>query len=168
MRRVVFEVLELGGAPLEADDREALLALVDARVRAAVKEFENVRAAERAHAQADLEKAKASLEQTVQERTSELMQTELRFRNLVEGVKDYAIFTVDPSGVITSWNPGAERMKGHTAQEAIGAHFSMLYPEEGRRRDEPMAHLRAAKIEGRFRGEGMREDGGPADRAVAP
>jgi PAS domain S-box-containing protein len=87
---------------------------------------------------------------------SELRATGVRFQHMVEAVKDYAIFTIDPSGVITSWNTGCMRMKLYTAEEAIGENFSMLYPEEGRRRDEPMGHLRSAAIEGRFRGEGVR------------
>src|SRR5918995_4944067 len=49
------------------------------------------------------------------------------FRHLVDSVQDYAIFTLDPSGVITSWNRGAQRIKGYTASEAIGKHFSMFY-----------------------------------------
>jgi PAS domain S-box-containing protein len=75
---------------------------------------------------------------------------------MVEAVEDYAIFTLDPAGVITSWNDGCIRMKLYTVEEAVGMHFSQLYPDEGKRRDEPMAHLRSAAIEGRFRGEGVR------------
>ena len=47
-----------------------------------------------------------------------------RYRLLVEGVTDYAIYMLDPTGVVTSWNPGAERFKGYKAQEIIGRHFS--------------------------------------------
>ena len=83
------------------------------------------------------------------------------FRHLVQAVEDYAIFTLDEHGVITSWNPGAVRMKQYRPDEAIGHHYSMLYPPEGRRLDEPMNHLRIAQVHGRFRGEGvrMRKDG---------
>ncbi|HEY0483770.1 MAG TPA: PAS domain-containing sensor histidine kinase [Kofleriaceae bacterium] len=87
---------------------------------------------------------------------AQLRDTDARFRHMIEAVKDYAIFTVDPGGFITSWNNGCTRMKQYTSDEAVGQHFSMLYPEEGRRRDEPMGHLRTAAIEGRFRGEGVR------------
>jgi PAS domain S-box-containing protein len=90
------------------------------------------------------------------ERVGELAAAQNHLRTLYEGVHDYAIFTLDPSGYITTWNHGAERMKQYTPDEAIGSHFSMLYPEEGNRRDEPMGHLRTAAIEGRFRGEGVR------------
>jgi PAS domain S-box-containing protein len=86
----------------------------------------------------------------------ELRASDTRFRHMVEAVKDYAIFTLDPDGYITSWNLGCIRVKRYTPEEAIGQHFSMLYTDEGRRRDEPMSHLRTAAIEGRFRGEGAR------------
>jgi len=87
---------------------------------------------------------------------TELVRPPAGFCHMVEAVEDYAIFTVSPDGHITSWNDGCARMKRYTADQAIGRHVSMLYPEEGRRRDEPMGHLRTAAIEGRFRGEGMR------------
>src|SRR5882672_11505122 len=51
-----------------------------------------------------------------------------RFRLLVESVKDYAIFMLDPTGKVSSWNPGAERIKGYKASEIIGQHFSKFYP----------------------------------------
>ncbi|HEY7268421.1 MAG TPA: PAS domain S-box protein, partial [Dehalococcoidia bacterium] len=50
-------------------------------------------------------------------------------RLLVEGIQDYAIFMLDPDGIILSWNTGAERIKGYRAEEAIGNHFSMFYTE---------------------------------------
>src|SRR3954469_19273768 len=53
---------------------------------------------------------------------------EERFRLLVESVKDYAIVILDPRGYVSTWNPGAERIQGYTAQEIIGKHFSVLYP----------------------------------------
>src|SRR5262245_53902944 len=59
-----------------------------------------------------------------------LRQSEERFRLLVEGAKDYAIFLLDPDGRVASWNPGAERLKGFRAEEIIGQHFSRFYPQE--------------------------------------
>jgi PAS domain-containing protein len=53
-----------------------------------------------------------------------------RFRLLVEAVRDYAIFMLDPEGRILTWNAGAERIKGYRAEEVIGKHFSMFYPPE--------------------------------------
>ena len=59
-----------------------------------------------------------------------LRESEERFRLLVEGVKDYAIFMLDPNGFVASWNAGAERIKGYKAEEIIGKHFSCFYPPE--------------------------------------
>jgi len=59
-----------------------------------------------------------------------LHQSEERFRLLVEGVKDYAIFMLDPQGHVLTWNAGAERLKGYPAAEIIGQHFSRFYPPE--------------------------------------
>jgi len=56
-----------------------------------------------------------------------LFESERRFRLLVEGVTDYAIYLLDPSGIVTNWNAGAERIKGYTAAEAIGKHFRTFY-----------------------------------------
>jgi PAS domain-containing protein len=56
-----------------------------------------------------------------------LRQSEERFRLLVDGVSDYAIFMLDPDGIVTSWNTGAQRIKGYTSQEIIGKHFSRFY-----------------------------------------
>src|SRR5262249_40251766 len=72
----------------------------------------------------------SQLERQVQERTAELRASEERFRLLVDGTQDYAIFMLDPQGHIVSWNPGAERLKGYRAHEIIGQHFSRFYPPE--------------------------------------
>lgn len=78
------------------------------------------------------------------------------FNLIINAVEDYAIFTLDSFGVIQTWNAGAERMKKYSSDEAVGQHFSMLYPDEGRMRNEPMDHLKTARVEGRYRGEGVR------------
>ncbi|WP_437992557.1 hybrid sensor histidine kinase/response regulator [Sorangium sp. So ce145] len=90
-----------------------------------------------------------------------LRQSEERFRTLVEGVKDYAIFMLDPEGRVTMWNAGAERIKGYSAQEVIGTHFSRFYPAEAIERGRPEAVLAAARREGSFEDEGwrVRKDG---------
>jgi PAS domain S-box-containing protein len=90
-----------------------------------------------------------------------LRQSEERFRLLVESVKDYAIFMLDPQGHITSWNAGAERAKGYTAGEIIGQHFSTFYPPDARAVDWPSHELRVARAEGRYEEEGwrVRKDG---------
>jgi PAS domain S-box-containing protein len=86
---------------------------------------------------------------------------EERFRLIVEGVKDYAIFMLDPTGHVATWNAGAERLKGYAAREIIGRHFSTFYPEEAVARGWPDEELRRAVAEGRFEDEGwrVRKDG---------
>ncbi len=69
--------------------------------------------------------------------------TEL-YRLLVESVKDYAIFALDPNGYIVSWNPGAQRFKGYTASEIIGKHFSVFYPPEDLAARKPQIELEIA------------------------
>jgi hypothetical protein len=91
----------------------------------------------------------------------ELRDSNQRFRALVESVADYAIFLLDPSGVITSWNRGAERIKGYRAEEIIGRHFSVFYTEEARARGHPVEELAVAARDGRYEEEGwrVRKDG---------
>ena len=138
--------------------------------------------AERSRAQAELAQAKNNLEQRVEERTAEIAATnqiltqeirrraltedELReseegFRLLIEGVRDYAIFSLTPTGYITSWNAGAEHIKGYQAAEIIGQHFSLFYTQEDLERGEPQMQLLTAADEGRSEDEGwrVRKDG---------
>jgi PAS domain S-box-containing protein len=98
------------------------------------------------------------------ERTDEeLRQSEERFRLLVESVQDRAIFMLDPSGLITSWNAGAQKINGYKAKEILGQHFSLFYPREGLVQHKPQRELDAAAANGRFEGEGwrIRKDGSP-------
>ncbi|GGG21449.1 histidine kinase [Caldovatus sediminis] len=90
-----------------------------------------------------------------------LTDSERRFRILVEGVTDYAIFMLDTDGRVTNWNPGAERIKGYTAEEAVGTHFSRFYTPEDRAADRPTRALATAARTGRFETEGwrVRKDG---------
>src|SRR5437773_2090261 len=86
---------------------------------------------------------------------------EERYRLLVEAVKDYAIFMLDPEGHVATWNPGAERIKGYAAGEIIGRHFSAFYPPEDVAAGKPAHELRVAAAEGRFEDDGwrLRKDG---------
>ena len=86
---------------------------------------------------------------------------EEQFRLLVESVQDYAIFMLDPTGHITTWNAGAQRIKGYRAEEIIGEHFSRFYPEEDVRAGKTELELEVAQRDGRFEEEGwrIRKDG---------
>ena len=87
--------------------------------------------------------------------------TEQRFRLLVEGVRDYAIYMLDTDGNIVSWNSGAERIKGYRAEEIIGKHFSTFYTQEDIDCNKPAHELAVAAQENRFEDEGwrIRKDG---------
>jgi len=84
-----------------------------------------------------------------------------QFRLLVDAVQDYAIFMLDPEGNVASWNSGAQRIKGYSADEIIGSHFSRFYTEEDRRNHKPERFLELAAREGRIEQEGwrLRKDG---------
>lgn len=89
------------------------------------------------------------------------LQHERIFRVMVESVRDYAIFLLDPSGVVASWNPGAQRLKQYRADEIIGRHFSVFYPEKEIANRKPDHELEVAAQVGRFEDEGwrIRKDG---------
>ena len=84
------------------------------------------------------------------------------YQLMVEAVRDYAIFMLDPNGYVASWNTGAERIKGYSAAEIIGQHFSVFYPEKAVASGHPQHELEIAEAEGRFEEEGWRvkKDGG--------
>jgi PAS domain S-box-containing protein len=88
---------------------------------------------------------------------TELRRSEERFRLLVEGVQDYAIFMLDPTGHIVSWNLGAERAKGYRAEEILGRHFSTFYLQEAIDSGHPEYELEVAAAEGRYEEEGWRK-----------
>jgi len=94
-------------------------------------------------------------------RVEELRASEERFRLLVDGTKDHAIFMVDPDGRVASWNPGAERINQYTAEEIIGQHFSRFYPEGDKEAGKPGRNLQLTLAEGRYEEEGwrLRKDG---------
>ena len=89
------------------------------------------------------------------------LSAEHRYRLLVEAVTDYAIYMLDEQGIVASWNPGAQRFKGYTADEIIGRHFSTFYVDEDRATGLPARALALAAEHGKFEGEGwrVRKDG---------
>lgn len=91
----------------------------------------------------------------------ELRNSQEQFRVLVQGVADYAIYMLDPGGNITSWNSGAQRIKGYAPHEVIGRHYSAFFTPEDVARGEPMTNLEAVAREGRIETEGwrLRKDG---------
>src|ERR1700743_3196286 len=91
----------------------------------------------------------------------DLFESERSFRLLVEGVADYALYMLDPTGVITSWNVGGQRIKGYSPEEIIGQHFSRFYTETDRANGKPFRALKIAREHGRYEEEGwrVRKDG---------
>ncbi|HYD37513.1 MAG TPA: PAS domain S-box protein [Allosphingosinicella sp.] len=90
-----------------------------------------------------------------------LQESERRFRTLVQGVKDYALYMIDPDGRVSNWNTGAEAIKGYKADEIVGQHFSRFYTEEDRAAGEPARALATAVAEGKYEKEAwrVRKDG---------
>jgi PAS domain S-box-containing protein len=90
-----------------------------------------------------------------------LRQSEQRFRLLVDAVQDYAIFMLDPEGRIASWNPGAQRSKGYSADEIVGQHFRVFYPGDQQHARHPEHELEIALRDGHYEEEGwrIRQDG---------
>jgi PAS domain S-box-containing protein len=90
-----------------------------------------------------------------------LLESEQRFRLLVQGVKDYAVYMLDADGRVTNWNPGAQAIKGYVADEIVGEHFSNFYTEEDRQAGEPERALRTAREAGKYEVEAwrVRKDG---------
>ncbi|MCJ7604332.1 MAG: ATP-binding protein [Desulfobulbaceae bacterium] len=159
--------------------KQRLSRLVPAVRRALNEAKEHIK---RKRAEEELQKYHEHLEELIQERTAELRttneqlkqeiterrraeeerkKTEEQFRLLVEGIKDYAIFMIDPAGRVLSWNEGAERIKGYRADEIVGRHFSCFYPEEDAKKGNPDNELRIADEKGSFEDEGwrIRKDG---------
>jgi len=101
--------------------------------------------------------AKVTRDLTERRRHEEALRyNELRFRTLIEGVRDYAIFMLDPDGHIASWNAGAQHILGYDAVEAIGTHFSRLLVPDGAEQTRARRELQVAAREGRFQEEGWR------------
>lgn len=143
---------------------QAGIAIDKARLyRAAQKEIER-----REQVEAALRATEQDLEARVAERTAQLIaesrereRAEVNFQLLVQGVIDYAIYMLDPNGIITSWNAGGERIKGYQSSEVIGQHFSRFFTPEDRDAGLPAKALATAAREGKYEAEGwrVRKDG---------
>jgi PAS domain S-box-containing protein len=96
-----------------------------------------------------------------QQQQRDLFESERSFRLLVEAVADYALYMLDPNGVVTSWNIGGQRIKGYAPDEIIGQHFSRFYTEVDRANGKPLRALDIAREQGRYEEEGwrVRKDG---------
>jgi PAS domain S-box-containing protein len=123
---------------------------------------------ERKRLEAGLLALNEALESRVADRTrqlattvAQLEETEHRFRLLIDAVTDYAIFMLDRTGNIVSWNPGAERIKGYVEEEVLGQHFSKFYTEQERQNGVPGVALATAERTGKYEAEGwrVRKDG---------
>jgi PAS domain S-box-containing protein len=88
--------------------------------------------------------------------TEKLRESEERFHVLVESIQDYAIYILDPNGFVISWNPGAQRIKGYSAKEFVGKHFSCFYIPDDIRVNKPKRNLEAAAAKGRYEDESLR------------
>lgn len=96
-----------------------------------------------------------------EQRQRDLFESERNFRLLVEGVADYALYMLDPTGTITSWNIGGQRIKGYAPEEILGQHFSRFYTEPDRANGKPQRALQIAREQGRYEEDGwrVRKDG---------
>jgi len=167
--------------PGKFDDRsERIITAIAVQAAIAIEKARLYRAAQieierRIKIETALRDSEQSLERKVAERTAELAaandqliaeaaerrKAEGSFQQLVEGVTDYAVFMLDPNGMISSWNKGAERIKGYLPGEIIGQYFGRFYTEEDRSEGIPEQALACARDTGRFEAEGwrVRKDG---------
>ena len=102
------------------------------------------------------------------QRQMDLFESERSFRLLVEGVADYALFMLDPGGIVTSWNIGAQRIKGYAPPEILGQHFSRFYTEADRANGKPARlHQALEHLHAHFAGEVVVTDACLAQRGLA-
>lgn len=147
------------GTEHPVDDSAAPIKDAEGRVLGVVMVFRDV--TERRYLERLQRQQHDLLEQRVSERTAELQASEERFRLLVDGTKDHAIFMLDPGGRVVSWNPGAERITQYQASEMVGQHYSRFFRDEDVQSGRPEIALQAAAAEGKYEEEGwrVRKDG---------
>lgn len=155
LRQVVFEVIDPEG-DMTLKQAKMIWDSIFIAVRNAATRFSEIREAEKIRLHEALRDTHRLLHNKYSEQTVDLQDIETKFTSIIDSIEDYAIFTLNDKGIITSWNAGAERMNGYTTEEAIGQHFSKLYPSDSILQNEPQKNLDTAKTESRYRGEGMR------------
>ena len=138
---------------------EIIVSGIAAQAAIAIDNARLLDAAERARR--ELQQLTETLEQRVRQGTQALHRSEQQFQQLVTGVTDCAIYMLDRNGFVTTWNPGAERIKGYVASEIIGQHFSVFYSEEDRAAGRPAQVLQTAASKGKYEAENwrVRKDG---------
>lgn len=156
LQQVIFEVLEEGGRPVIRQERNLILDVIMRSVRNAASAFKAAHDQQKERLRSDIKHANEALELAIRKKTSEAGLKEQLLNTIFERVQDYAIYTLNAFGEVSSWSEGCRQIKRYSAEEVMGRHYSMLYPPEGRVRREPEAHLEIAQREGRFRGEGLR------------
>lgn len=137
-----------------SDSHERLVEAIAAQAAVAIDNARLFEAVQAARQQQQV--LNETLEQKVSERTAELQRTQQQLHQLIHGVTDAAIYLIDPTGRIMSWNPGAERIKGYSSSEIIGKHLSTFYTDEDRAAGIPDQNLAIALREGKYEGEGWR------------
>ncbi|MGB6482077.1 MAG: PAS domain S-box protein [Candidatus Acidiferrales bacterium] len=175
MREVIAERHTRGMAAavaaLRANNTEGAMEKIHASVTAMLQEEEGLLATRTTAADADLRRMKGvilfgyvlafvfmasfAIHSEMKNRKS-AENAARRFQSLVESVKDYAIFMLDPQGYVCTWSPGAERIKGYRAEEIIGHHFSQFYTPEELEAGQPDSELKVAVSEGQSEDEGWR------------
>ncbi len=156
LHEVILEVLEGDGQKITSAESELILDLITLSIRNAATEFKAVQDQQKEELQEKLRQANSALQNTLGQKSSEARLKNQILNTIFENVDDYALFSLDPEGNITSWSEGCRKIKQYTDEEVIGKHYSLLYPPEGRIRKEPEKHLEIAVSQGRFRGEGLR------------
>ena len=168
--KIGAEVVFLGKKLTINSDKEQILGLLISTFEDVVRTNRELRAREKELAEAkgqldryacQLEGQVRSTEDKYQRADEALSASEERFHLLLDGVKDFAIFMLDPEGNVVTWNIGAERIKGYQAEEINGKHVSTFYPAEDVARGKPEQDLQQAVAQGRYEDEGwrVRKDG---------
>jgi PAS domain S-box-containing protein len=147
----VHWVLAQGGVSKYVDGKPASLSGINLDITRLKTAESALQASE-----ASVRKLNQALERRIRIQTKELVDSEKRFRLMVEGLRDYAFFMLDTEGSVVSWNLGAERIHGYPAEEIIGKRFSILCTQEDIQRGHPGEELQIAAEQGRFEESGWR------------